>query len=109
MLTISYANKLVPIHTTATSSIHSAPPVILPAWCRMVGTAIVPTAENPVRNFPASAHPPEESPLGSPKNKYGMGTKTYMKAVVFGRLWVLGEKEGESVRRLGQWLIGEGN
>lgn len=51
----------------------------------MVGTAIVPTAENPVRNFPASAHPPEESPLGSPKNKYGMGTNTYMKAVVCGR------------------------
>ena len=51
--------------------------------------AIEPTAENPVRNFPASIQPlarllppymDDDPESACPKNSHGMGTSTYMKA-----------------------------
>lgn len=62
-----------------------APVSIRLACLRIIGIAMLPTADAPVKNLAASIHPPPSRLIKNcvdppPKNMHGMGTSTYMRA-----------------------------
>jgi len=71
------------------NSINMAPVSIRPACLRIAGIARLPMADAPVRNFAALIHPPPSLLVKkcvdpSPKNRHGIGIRTYMRAANIG-------------------------
>lgn len=67
------------------NSIHIAPFPIRSACLRIIGMAMLPTADAPVKNLAASIQPPPSRLVKNwveppPKNKQGIGTSIYMRA-----------------------------
>lgn len=68
-----------------TNSMNIAPVWIRSACLRIMGMAMLPTADAPVKNLAASIQPPPSRLIRNcvdppPKNKHGMGTTTYIRA-----------------------------
>jgi hypothetical protein len=80
------------VHTRMKKDVNSmnmAPVSIRPACLRIAGIARLPMADAPVRNFAALIHPPPSLLVKKcvdppPKNRHGIGTRTYMRAANMG-------------------------
>jgi hypothetical protein len=71
------------------NSMNMAPVSIRPACLRIAGIAMLPMADAPVRNFAALNHPPPSLLVKNwvdppPKNRHGIGTRTYIRAANIG-------------------------
>jgi len=80
------------VHTRMKKDVNSmnmAPVSIRPACLRIAGIARLPMADAPVRNLAALIHPPSSLLVKKcvdppPKNRHGIGTRTYMRAANMG-------------------------